>query len=74
MNLNITQNILAISALALAIIWFVIELSKPHTDECEIAKQMADTNLRLSYDDMDADNRLIERAGHYANYYEAFCD
>ena len=74
MNLNKTQNILLILATALAIVWFGIELSKPNTDECEIAKRMADTNLKSSYDDMDEDNRLIERAGHYANYYEAFCD
>ena len=74
MNLNITQNILVIFALALAIIWFGIKLSKPNTDECEAVKRYANDSFRgaTAYDDKDYTQ--LEKSSHYANYYEAFCD
>ena len=43
------------------------------THECDIAEDMASTNLRQAYGYPDSDNKLIERAGHYSNYYSAFC-
>ena len=58
----------------LAIFWLGKENSKPFTYECDIAKDMASTNLRQAYEYADTDNKLIERAGHYSSYYEAFCD
>jgi hypothetical protein len=73
-NLKKTTYIAVLIASIMAIVWFTGENLKGGTEECEIAKRMGELHLRLSYDDMDEDNRLIERAGHYANYYEAFCD
>ena len=74
MDLRKTTYILVIIASVMAIAWLGKENSKPFTYECDIAKEMADTNLRQAYSSPDPDNRIIERAGHYASYYEAMCD
>jgi len=74
MTLQKVTYILVIIASVMAIAWIGNENSKRFTWECDKAKQMADTNLRQAYNYPDPDNELLERAGHYANYYEAFCD
>lgn len=74
MTLQKVTYILVIIASVMAIAWLGKENSKPFSWECDRAKDMANTNFRQAYDYPDTDNKLIERAGHYASYYEAFCD
>jgi hypothetical protein len=74
MTLKKATYIAVLIASVMAIGWFGRQNLKGATYECDIAKDMADTNLRQAYDYPDPDNKLIERAGHYASYYEAFCD
>ena len=76
MNLQSFTYILVIIASVMAIAWFVKQGSKEFTYECGIAQAEANRLLKNAYNSResgDPNNKLIERAGHYANYYEAFC-
>ena len=73
MTLKKITYITVLIASVMAIGWFAKQNLKGGTEECDIAKEMADTNLSQAYKFPDTDNELIERAGHYASYYEAFC-
>ena len=74
MTLQKVTYILVIIASVMAIAWLGKENSKPFTYQCGIAKAEADRLVQAAYNSVDPDNKLIERAGHYASYYEAFCD
>ena len=67
-------------AVLLASVMVIFSISKSTTghfglnsNECETARVMAFTNLRLAYNSEDYTNEKIERAEGYSSYYNAFC-
>ena len=73
-NLKKTTYIAVLIASIMAIVWLGIEFIKPYTAECAEARLYANDHFRRATKYGDGDNRMLERAGHFANYYEALCD
>ena len=72
-KLKTTTYIAVLIASVMTIFYIGNANQKQFTDECDIAKDMASTYVRQSYDLADPDNKLINRAEGYSAYYSAFC-
>jgi hypothetical protein len=72
-KLKTTTYIAVLIASIMTIFYIGNANQKQFTDECDIAKDMASTYLRQSYDLVDSNNELINRAEGYSAFYSAFC-
>ena len=69
-----TATHIAVLIVSIMLIFYIGKTNnKQFTNECDIALDMAQMNLRNSYNQPDPENKSLERATMYAEWYDSMC-
>ena len=69
-----TATHIAVLIASIMLIFYIGKANnKQFTNECDIALDMAQINLRNAYNQPDPENDSLERATMYAEWYDSMC-